>query len=144
MLAWHNSAVERKHESGARSRRGSVDGVCHIDEVAQALGNSACGSVTPSSRRVKLPYDRAKQPQGGVMDKETHSEGKEAAFQEKQQREQKARERKEQREREEEELEERKQIREEELEERKQIRQEEREERKREREKARGQQESSS
>src|SRR5919112_3265845 len=133
MLAWQNSAVERKHESGARSRRGSVDGVCLTDEVTQALGDSAGGSVTPSSRRVKLPYDRAKQPQGGVMDKETHSEGKEAALQEKQQREQKARERKEQRER-----------AEEELEERKQIRQEEREERKREREKARGQQESSS
>ena len=119
--------------SGARSRRGSVDGVRLIDEVTQALGDSGGGSVTPSSRRVKLPYDRAKQPQGGVMDKETHSEGKEAALQEKQQREQKARERKEQREREVEEQEERKQIR-----------QEEREERKREREKARGQQESSS
>src|ERR671920_1293510 len=144
MLAWQNSAVERKHESGARSGRGSVDGVRLIDEVTQALGDSGGGSVTPSSRRVKLPCDRAKQPQGGVMDKETHSEGKEAALQEKQQREQKARERKEQREQAEEELEERKQIRQEELEERKEIRQEQREERKREREKARGQQESSS
>ena len=52
------------------------------------------------------------------MDKETHSEGKEAALQKKQQREEKARETKEQREREVEELEERKQIRQEEQEER--------------------------
>jgi hypothetical protein len=42
------------------------------------------------------------------MDKESHSEGKEAALQKKQQREEKARERKEQREREVEEQEERK------------------------------------
>src|SRR5215208_8486882 len=130
--------------SGASSRRASVDGVRLIDEVTQALGDSGGGSVTPNSRRVKLPCDRAKQPQGGGVDKETNSDGREAALQKKQQREEKARERREQREREEEELEERKQIRQEEIEERKQIRQEERGERKREREKARGQQESSS
>src|SRR5215216_3009121 len=118
---------------------------CLPGRILQPSGNdSAGGSVTPSSRRVKLPSDRAKQPQGGVMDKETHSEGREAALQKKQQREQKARERKEQREREVEKLEERKQIRQEEREERKREREEEREERKREREKARGQQESSS
>src|SRR5215208_4773330 len=130
--------------SGARFRRGSVDDVRLLEEVTQALGDSGGGSVTPSSRRVKLPCDRAKQPQGGVMDKETHSEGKEAALQKKQQREEKARERREQREREVEELEERKQIRQEEREERKQIRQEEQEERKRERQKARDQEEESS
>jgi hypothetical protein len=48
------------------------------------------------------------------VDKETHSEGREAALQKKQQREEKARERKEQREQAEEQLEERKQIRQEE------------------------------
>jgi hypothetical protein len=72
--------------------------------------------------------------EGGGVDKETNSAGREeASLQKKQQREQKARERREQREQ-----------AEEEIEERKQIRQEEREERKREREKARAQQESSS
>jgi hypothetical protein len=44
------------------------------------------------------------------VDKETNSDGKEAALQKKQQQEERARERKEQREREVEELEERKQI----------------------------------
>src|SRR5829696_3119375 len=50
--------------SGARSRRASVDGVRLIDEVTQALGDSGGGSVTPSSRRVKLPCERAKTTTG--------------------------------------------------------------------------------